>query len=110
MWIETLAIVALVVFGAYCYWYFCVAKTVQPLKKNEVDLMWKLHKKQTECAGSQIKELLRDKGGIVGFRCECGYEFKQQRLITQEARKLDTSAECSEGSDFMETERPLENN
>ena len=51
MWIETLAIVALVVFGAYCYWYFFVAKTVQPLKKNEVDLMWKLHKKQTECAG-----------------------------------------------------------
>ena len=110
MWIETLAIVTLVVFGAYCYWYFCVAKTVQPLKKNEVDLMWKLHKKQTECAGSQIKELLRDKGGIVGFRCECGYEFKQQRLITQEARKLDTSVECSEGSDFVETERPLENN
>ena len=110
MWIETLAIVALVVFGAYCYWYFCVAKTVQPLEKNEVDLMWKLHKKQTECAGSKIKELLRDKGGIVGFRCECGYKFKQQRLITQEARKLETSVECSEGSDFVETERPLENN
>jgi len=110
MWIEILAIVALVAFGAYCYWYFFVAKTVQPLKRSEVDLMWKLHKKQAECAGSRIKDLLRDKGGIVGFRCECGYEFKQQRLITQEARKLGTSAECSEGSDSVEIEKPLENN
>lgn len=108
MWIETLAITSVVVFGVYCYWYFFVAKTVQPITKEEVDLGWKLHKKQSGCTESRIKDLLNDRGGVVGFRCECGYEFKQKRLITQEARKLDSSVECSVGSDSSETEIQLE--
>jgi hypothetical protein len=103
MWLEFLVTVLIVVFGACCYWYFFDAKTEQPLTKEEVELMWKLHKKQTECTGSR-KDFLMNKDGIVGFRCECGYQFKQERLITQEARKLDTSVECSESFDLIETE------
>jgi hypothetical protein len=103
MWMEFLITVLFVVLGACYYWYFFDAKTEQPLTKGEVELMWKLHKKQTECAGSG-KDLLRNKDGIVGFRCECGYQFKQQRLMTQEARKLDISVECSEDSDLIKTE------
>jgi hypothetical protein len=54
-----------------------------------------------------MKDLLMNKGDIVGFRCECGYEFKQRRLMIQEARKLNNSVECS-SSGSIETERQLE--
>ena len=72
--------------------------------------MWELHKKQARCAGSRINDLLMNKGEVVGFRCECGYEFKQQRFLTQTVRKPYASVEFSDQMGFSEIKKQSEKN
>jgi len=69
--------------GAYIFWFFTKAKTFQPLTLDDLALAWKLHKQETGCIASRIDSLLIRKDEVVGFRCDCGYEFLQKRLITQ---------------------------
>ena len=71
----------------YCFWYFFLAKTVQPLTLDDLALIWKLHKLHTGCKSRRIHSLLESKNEVIGFKCDCGYEFKQKRLITQRAIK-----------------------
>jgi len=71
------------VLGAYSFWFFFKAKTFQPLTLDDLALTWKLHKLQTGCRASRIQRLLLKNGEVVGFKCDCGYEFQQKRLITQ---------------------------
>ena len=73
--------------AVYCFWYFFLAKTVQPLTLDDLALIWKLHKLQTGCKSKRIHSLLESKNEVIGFKCDCGYEFKQKRLITQRAIK-----------------------
>ena len=73
--------------AVYCFWYFFLAKTVQPLTLDDLALIWRLHKQQTGCKASRIHSLLERNNEVVGFRCECGYEFQQKRLITQKVSK-----------------------
>jgi hypothetical protein len=73
--------------AVYCFWYFFLAKTLQPLTLNDLALMWKLHKQKTGCEAARIHSLLERNNEVVGFRCECGYEFQQKRLITQRVSK-----------------------
>ena len=73
---------------AYFLWFFFKAKTSQPLDLDDLALTWKLHKKQKGCNASRIDSLMTENGEVVGFRCECGYEFIQKRLITQKSRKV----------------------
>jgi hypothetical protein len=80
--------VALVV---YCFWHFFLAKTFQPLTLDDLALMWRLHKLQTGCKASRIHSLLERNNEVVGFKCECGYEFQQKRLITQKVGKAPIS-------------------
>ncbi|MBN1244430.1 hypothetical protein JXA31_02415 [Candidatus Bathyarchaeota archaeon] len=81
--------------AVYCFWYFFLAKTVQPLTLDELALIWRLHKQQTGCKSSRIHSLLERNNDIVGFKCDCGYEFKQKRLITQRAIKTHNSSGCT---------------
>jgi hypothetical protein len=74
-------------FAGYCFWYFFKAKTFQPLTLDDLALTWRIHKQQTKCTASGLNSLLTRNNEIVGFKCECGYEFQQKRLITQKARK-----------------------
>jgi hypothetical protein len=76
-----------VALAVYCFWYFFLAKTVQPLTLDELALIWRLHKQQTGCTSSRIHSLLESHNEVIGFRCDCGYEFKQKRLITQRVLK-----------------------
>jgi hypothetical protein len=69
--------------GAYVLWYFFGAKTVQPLSLDALAITWKLHKKQTGCTASHVNTILVKKNTIVGFKCECGYNYMQKRLIAQ---------------------------
>jgi hypothetical protein len=78
--------------AVYCFWYFFIAKTVQPLTLDELALIWKLHKQQTGCKSSRIHSLIESKNEVVGFKCDCGYEFKQKRLITQRISKAHSSS------------------
>jgi hypothetical protein len=74
-------------FTGYCCWYFFKAKTFQPLTLDDLALTWRMYKQQTSCTASRIQSLLTRNNEVAGFKCECGYEFQQKRLITQKARK-----------------------
>jgi len=68
---------------AYCFWFFFKAETFQPLTLDDLALTWRLHKQQMGCRASRINSLLLRNDEVVGFKCGCGYEFLQKRLITQ---------------------------
>lgn len=69
--------------AVYIFWFFFRAKTVQPLTLDDLALTWRLHKKETGCKASRIHSLIVKNDMVVGFRCDCGYEFIQKRLVTQ---------------------------
>jgi hypothetical protein len=69
--------------GAYAFWFVSKAKTFQPLTLDELALAWRLHKCEAKCKASQIHDLLVRNDEVVGFKCGCGYEFLQKRLISQ---------------------------
>ncbi len=67
----------------YVLWFIFKAKTVQALTLDDLALTWKVHKNQKGCTASRIHSLIKENDEVVGFRCDCGYEFVQKRLITQ---------------------------
>jgi hypothetical protein len=69
--------------GAYTFWFVFKAKTFQPLTLDELALAWRLHKCEAKCKAPQIHDLLLRDDEVVGFKCGCGYEFLQKRLISQ---------------------------
>jgi hypothetical protein len=89
--------------AGYGFWYFFVAKTFQPLSLDDLALSWHLHKQQTGCTASRVHSLLTRNNEVVGFRCDCGYEFQQKRLITQRVRKPRVSFGYSEPSHYVES-------
>ena len=96
-------------FAVYGFWYFCIAKTFQPLTLDDLALTWRLHKQQTGCAASRLHSLLTRNNEVVGFKCECGYEFQQTRLITQKVGKSHVSLGYPEDlSVFKSSVRKLE--
>ena len=52
---------------------------------DDLALTWRMHKLETGCKASRINSLLTIGNETVGFKCECGYEFIQKRLISQKA-------------------------
>jgi hypothetical protein len=93
--------------AVYCFWYFFLAKTFQPLTLDDLALMWRLHKLQTGCTASRIHSLLERNNEVVGFKCECGYEFQQKRLITQKVSKAHTSRGRMDASQFLSSARKV---
>jgi len=73
--------------AAYVLWFLFRAKTVQPLTLDDLALTWKVHKQQKGCTASRIHSLIKENDEVIGFSCECGYEFIQKRLITQTSHK-----------------------
>ena len=71
------------ILGTYAAWFFFKAKTVQPLTLDDLTFTWKLHKKQTGCTASRIDTINVRNNKAIGFKCECGYNYLQKRLITQ---------------------------
>lgn len=83
--VEWLALAFWMIFGAYAFWFLFKAKTHQPIDLNDLALTWRIHKQETGCRASRIQSLVTLDNETVGFRCECGYEFVQKRLVTQKA-------------------------
>lgn len=69
--------------GGYAFWFLSKAKTYQPITLDELACAWKLHKREAGCNASQIHDLLIKKDQVVGFKCDCGYEWLQKRPISQ---------------------------
>jgi hypothetical protein len=72
--------------GAYALWFISKAKTFQPITLDQLAMAWKVHKHEADCNASQIHDLLVRNEEVVGFRCDCGYEWLQKRPITQRSR------------------------
>ena len=68
---------------AYVLWFVFKAKTVQPLTIDDLALTWNVHKQQKGCNASRIHGLIKENDEVIGFKCDCGHEFIQKRLITQ---------------------------
>ena len=67
----------------YFVWFLFFAKTYQPLSSEDVALRWNIHKNNADCSFSKIEYLTQKKKQIIGFKCGCGFQFTQKRLITQ---------------------------
>jgi len=67
-------------FVAYAAWYYTSAKKYAPLTREEVRILWKLHKQDVGCEAKKWQEIRR-KDKMVGFECECGYKHVQKRPI-----------------------------
>ena len=63
-------------------WYLFGAKTYQPITLDSLALAWKLHK-QAGCTASCIHTIHVKNNNVIGFKCECGYNYTQKRLLTQ---------------------------
>ena len=96
MWTETLVVASVIAFAAYFCWYAFFGRTFQQITEEEAKLTWRLHKKNTRCKGSRITDMLNYRGKTVGFRCECGYEFKQKRPLGQNVQRLSTYVQTND--------------
>jgi hypothetical protein len=84
--LDLLLLGSWLILGTYSLWYLFRAETLQPLTLDDLALTWRLHKQQTGCRASRIHSLISRDDEVVGFRCQCGYEFLQKRLVTQKVR------------------------
>ena len=87
MSLELFVFLLWITLTTYTIWFLFKAKTYQPLTLDDLALTWKLHKQKTKCKADHIQKLIKNNNKIIGFKCQCGYEFKQKRLITQEILK-----------------------
>jgi hypothetical protein len=71
----------------FIVWYLFFAKTYQSISKDELAVRWKIHKGNSKCVSKKIEYLTKKNEHIYGFKCGCGFEFKQKRLITQKIPK-----------------------
>ena len=85
--LEILVSLLWITLTTYTIWFLFKAKTYQPLTLDDLALTWSLHKQKNKCNANHIQKLLKNNNEVIGFKCQCGYEFKQKRLITQEILK-----------------------
>jgi len=72
----------------FCYLILiCYFKRLAPEKFWRIDICssWKIHKKQTGCTASRMKTILVKNNNAIGFKCDCGFNYLQKRLITQKS-------------------------
>ena len=87
MVIEILLTIIWIVLTIYGLWFLFRAKTYQPLTLDDLALQWKIHKQKTNCNAKILNSMIKRDGQIIGFKCQCGYEYIQKRLITQRVNK-----------------------
>ena len=73
--------------AVYSAWFLFGAKTHQPLTLDDLAIQWKLHKQKTGCNAKRLQSMIKINDEIVGFKCDCGYQYSQKRLITQRVKK-----------------------
>ena len=72
----------------YCVWFLVLAKTYQSGSLSDLIMRWKIHKGNLGCASTGIQALIKKKRLVIGFRCGCGFEFTQKRLVSQSILKV----------------------
>lgn len=102
MW-EIVACGAWLSFAGYIFWFMFGAKEFQPLTLDDLALLWRIHKHQNRCKASQIHDLLVKNDEVVGFKCDCGYQYFQKRLITQKVHPHLQNSKPLSVSEFEES-------
>ena len=69
-----------VCFLAYMTWYFAAGKQYASLTLNEIRILWKIHKQNSNCKGKKW-QAIRHKDKIIGFECECGFKHIEKRPL-----------------------------
>jgi len=93
---ELLVIIIWAMLSIYGAWYLFDAKTYEPLNIDNLALQWKIHKQKSKCNAKILNGMIKRNDQIVGFKCECGYEYFQKRLITQRPNQQKMEAKkCS---------------
>jgi hypothetical protein len=87
MLLELFMVGCWILLVVYVLWFMFKAKTVQPLTIDDLALTWRVHKQQKGCTASRINSLIKENEEVIGFRCDCGYEFIQKRLLSQKPRE-----------------------
>jgi hypothetical protein len=85
--LEIIAPTLWATFAAYAVWYLTAAKDYVPLTRREAEILWKIHRQNANCNAKKW-HVVRHKGKIIGFKCECGYKHVQKRPITISQPKL----------------------
>lgn len=70
-----------VIFTGYLLWYITSAKHNAAITADDAKILWKMHKKNANCAGRKWYLITCQSGKISGFECECGYKYTQQQPI-----------------------------
>jgi hypothetical protein len=75
-------------FMGYLLWYVTSAKRNAAITVNEAKILWKMHKKSTNCAGYKWRLITHRGGKISGFECDCGYKYTQKRPIVSSVPRV----------------------
>jgi hypothetical protein len=92
--LETSAFALWTFFVVYATWYLTSAKDYAPLTPYETKILWKIHKQNIGCNGKKW-QMIKRRGKIVGFQCECGYKHVQKRPIVASAPAIPTPSQFS---------------
>jgi hypothetical protein len=65
-----------------------------PITVDQAKVMWAMHRKASRCGGHKWEPIKRKQDKVVGFRCQCGYQYTQKRPLVCGSLKQD--AEHSE--------------
>jgi hypothetical protein len=52
-----------------------------PIKIEDANAMWTLHKLNSGCDCKKHRLLSQKKGKTIGFMCECGYKYTQKKPL-----------------------------
>jgi hypothetical protein len=69
-----------VTLGCASAWFILSAKSEREITMEEAELLWKTHKQFTNCQSEKFTALNK-RNKIVGYRCQCGHEQKQERPL-----------------------------
>jgi len=74
---------------AACAVILMMIKRSAPISANEAKVMWTMHRKTTRCGAHNWQPIKFRKDKIVGFQCECGYQYTQKRPLMCGSLKRD---------------------
>ncbi len=74
---------------AACAVILMMIKRTAPITANEAKVMWTMHRQTAHCGCHKWQPIKLRKDKIVGFQCECGYQYTQKRPLVCGSPKRD---------------------
>jgi len=90
--LDALGMVALSGIAA-CSVFLSLAKRNAPISIDDAKVIWTMHRKDSGCNRREWQFIKRREDKVIGFKCACGYEYKQKRPLL--SNKPNHSPECS---------------